>query len=130
MKKKLLIVDDDPDILITMRNIFEHEGFEVLTVDTGDDCLAELERGFRGIVLIDLLMPFMGGWDTIKEIVKRGLNRDVVISIITAKGTVETENMRGVEPYIHDYITKPFNIRQLVTNVNQLTITTKIKNTK
>ena len=50
MTKKIMIVDDDPDILISMRNIFEHEGFEVFTVDGGSDCIDELERGFQGIV--------------------------------------------------------------------------------
>ena len=126
MDKKIMIVDDDPDILVTMRHVFEHEGFEVLTVDTGDDCLAELERGFEGIVLIDLMMPFMDGWDTIHEIIQRGLNHKVVISIITAKGTLEHEKMKGVEPYVKDYISKPFDIPTLIQNVEEMLITSNI----
>jgi DNA-binding response OmpR family regulator len=120
MNKKIMIVDDDPDILVSLRHIFEHEGFEVITVDTGSDCLNELEHGFKGVVLIDLMMPFMNGWDTIREIVNRRLNQNIVISIITAKGTLEHEKMKGVEPYIHDYITKPFNLPELVNNVTHM----------
>jgi len=121
MEKKLMIVDDDPDILITLRSIFEREGFEVFTVDTGMDCIKELERGFKGVILMDIMMPFMDGWDTIREIIKKGFTEDVVISILTAKGTPDHEKMRGLESYIYDYIAKPFNVRDLVSNVNNMT---------
>jgi len=69
MNRKIMIVDDDPDVLVSMRDIFEHEGYEVFIVDDGKDCIEELERGFKGIVLIDLMMPFMDGWDTVREII-------------------------------------------------------------
>ena len=120
MDKKLMVVDDDPDILITIRNIFEHEGYEVLTVDSGIDCLNELKRGFKGIILMDLMMPFMDGWDTIKEIVKKGYSKDVTISIVTAKGTPDHERMKGLEPFVCDYIAKPFDIQELKSNVKNM----------
>lgn len=120
MEKKLMVVDDDPDILITIRRIFEHEGYEVLTVDSGEDCLKELEQGFKGIILMDIMMPFMDGWDTIKEIVKRGYAKHVKISIVTAKGTPDLDRMQGLEPYICEYIAKPFNVGDLIANVNRL----------
>lgn len=120
MEKKLMIVDDDPDILITLRSIFEREGFEVFTVDSGMDCIKELERGFKGVILMDIMMPFMDGWDTIREIIKKGFTEDVVISILTAKGTPDHEKMRGLESYVYDYIAKPFNVRELVSNVNNM----------
>ena len=117
MDKKLMIVDDDPDILITIRGIFEREGYEVFTVDSGMDCIKELERGFKGVILMDIMMPFMDGWDTIREIVKRGLTEDVVISILTAKGTPDHERMKGLESYVQDYISKPFDLKQLISSV-------------
>jgi DNA-binding response OmpR family regulator len=120
MDKKLMVVDDDPDILICMRTIFEKEGYEVLTVDSGKDCIKELERGFRGVILLDIMMPFMDGWDTLAEIIKKGLTKDITLSIITAKGTPDHEKMKGLETYIHDYITKPFDAKKLVSNVNNM----------
>ena len=120
MEKKLMVVDDDPDILITIRRIFEHEGYEVLTVDSGMDCLKELEQGFKGVILMDIMMPFMDGWETIKTIVNKGFAKNVKISIVTAKGTPDLERMKGLESYICDYIAKPFNVRDLVANVNKL----------
>jgi DNA-binding response OmpR family regulator len=113
MEKRLMVVDDDPDILISIRKIFEREGYEVLTVDTGHDCVKEIERGFKGVILIDIMMPFLDGWDTIEQILKRGLTKDVIISILTAKGTPDHEKMKGLEGFIYDYITKPFDISHL-----------------
>jgi DNA-binding response OmpR family regulator len=123
MKKRLMVVDDDPDILITIRSIFESEGYEVYTVDTGTDCLQELERGFKGILLMDVMMPFMDGWDTIRAIINKGFENSVKISILTARGTPDHEKMRGLEPYILDYITKPFDVKQLVSDVNNMITT-------
>ena len=120
MDKKLMIVDDDPDILITIRGIFEREGYEVFTVDSGMDCIKELERGFKGVILMDIMMPFMDGWDTIREIVKRGLSEDVIISILTAKGTPDHERMKGLESYVQDYISKPFDLKQLISSVEYI----------
>ena len=120
MKKKLMVVDDDPDILTIIRGIFEREGYEVFTVDSGMDCIKELERGFKGIILMDIMMPFMDGWDTIKEIIKRGLTEDIMISIVTAKGTPDHEKMKGLESYVYDYISKPFDVEELVSNVNSM----------
>ena len=120
MDKKIMVVDDDPDILITIRKIFEKEGYELFTVDSGMDCIYELERGFKGVILMDIMMPFMDGWDTINEIMKRGLSKDVVISILTAKGTPDHEKLRGLQSNVYDYITKPFDIKSLVKNVGHM----------
>lgn len=125
MTKRIMIVDDDSDLLIFLRTLFEHEEFEVLTVDCGNDCIDELERGFHGIILMDLMMPFMDGWSTLQEIVKRGLVDHVVISIITASGRADPEKMKGLELYIHDYIQKPFNLEKLLSNVNNISIPLK-----
>jgi DNA-binding response OmpR family regulator len=124
MGKKIMIVDDDPDLLVFLRTLFEHQDFEVLTVDSGNDCIDELERGFKGVILMDLMMPFMDGWTTIREIVKRGYCKNVVISIITASGRADPNKMKGLEPYIHDYIQKPFSLEKLISDVNNVTMTT------
>jgi len=120
IEKKIMIVDDDPDILISIREIFEKEGYEVFTVDSGIDCIKELENGFKGLILIDIMMPFMDGWQTIEEIKNKGLIKNVVISIITAKWTTDQEKLRSLQPYIYDYITKPFDIQKLITKVNNI----------
>ena len=120
MKRDILVVDDDSDILNSLKNIFEHEGHEVITVENGVECLRMIEKGFKGIVLLDIMMPKMDGWDTIREIVDRGLIHNVEIFIITAIGTARHEKMKGLEAYIHDYIAKPFNVPKLVKTIENL----------
>lgn len=113
-----MIVDDDPSILITIREIFESEGYEVYTVGSGKDCLDELEQGFKGFILMDIMMPFMDGWDTIREIVKNGYHRDNIIAMLTARN-IPDQQMEEFNQYIVDYFTKPFDNRELVCNVNR-----------
>ena len=118
--KNILVVDDDQDILLSIKQIFEHEGFDVETVTSGEECIEHLEKGFKGIVLIDIMMPSMDGWDTIREIVDRGFTQDIEILVITANGTANREKMIGLEPYVQDYIVKPFDMKSLVENIKNL----------
>lgn len=130
MDKKIMVVDDDPDILVSIRTIFEKQGYEVLAVDSGSDCIKELKRGFKGIVLMDLIMPFMDGWDTLREIIKNGLNKDIVISILTGIGVPDYEKMKGFEPYIHNYIKKPFDLEKLISDINSINVSKEVNNSK
>jgi DNA-binding response OmpR family regulator len=116
--KKIMIVDDDPDLLVFLRTLFEQHSFEVLVVDSGMDCLEELRRGFKGVILMDLMMPFMDGWTTIQEIIKQGFEKNIALSIITAMGSADPEKMKELEPFIHSYIQKPFDLVTLVRDVN------------
>jgi DNA-binding response OmpR family regulator len=120
MKKNILIVDDDADVRISVKKILEHEGHEVYCVENGVACIHLIEKGFTGILLIDLMMPLMDGWTTIKEIVKRGLEKNVNIIIITAIGTARHQKMKGLEPYVYDYIAKPFDIGELIENIKKI----------
>jgi len=119
MEKKVMIVDDEQDILFSLRTLFESQGYEVIAVDGGAKCINELEKGFRGVVLMDIMMPKMDGWDTIKKIVNRGLARNIEIEIITGKGTRNHKKMIGFGSYIHDYLSKPLDPEKLVSSVNK-----------
>lgn len=122
IEKRIMVVDDDPDILISIRNIFENDGFEVFTVDNGIDCIKELERGFKGLILLDIMMPFMDGWDTMHEIIKKGFEKNVIISILTAKGTIDHDKIKGLESFVYDYITKPFDVIELISKVQHMIV--------
>ncbi len=111
-----MVVDDDSDILITIRELFESEGFTVYTVPCGKDCINELENGFKGVILMDIMMPHMDGWTTVRQIVIRGLHKGNVISMISAKDECDWR-YDDLKQYIQHYITKPFDTRQLVHTV-------------
>ena len=121
MRKNILIVDDDTDILYSVKEIFEHQGHKVITAEDGIACIEKLEAGFNGILFIDIMMPKLDGWDTIREIIKKGFEKNVEIFVMTAIGTISRKKMKGLEPYIKDYISKPFNIIELIERVNKLT---------
>ena len=120
MKKRIMIVDDEPDILMSLRIFFENNNYDVVTVKNGFDCIKELKKGFKGIVLMDIMMPKMDGWTTIKKIIEKGLIKNIAIQIITGKGTEDHDKINGLEPYIHDYLAKPFISDELILNVDNL----------
>lgn len=114
-----MIVDDEPDILFSLRTIFEKQSYDVITVSNGIECLKEIEKGFKGIILMDLMMPVMDGWETINEIVKRGYMEDVAIAIITGKGAKDFQNMSRLGSYVFDYLAKPLDIGKLIASVER-----------
>jgi len=114
-----MIVDDEPDILSSLKTVFERQKYDVITVENGTDCINEIEYGFQGVVLMDIMMPEMDGWETIKEIVERGLMKNVAIEIITGQGTKNHDSMGALSSYVYDYLSKPLDIDQLISSVNK-----------
>jgi len=118
IEKGILVVDDDEDILFTVKSIFKRQSVPVLIAKSGKECLEILDKGFRGVVLMDIMMPGMDGWDTIREIVDRGYADDLIISMFTAKDVPDTK-MEYLKEYVIDYITKPFEPQDLIETINE-----------
>jgi DNA-binding response OmpR family regulator len=118
-QKNLMIVDDDPDIVMSLQELFEREGFQVTTADNGRNCLLELEKGFQGIIILDLMMPIMDGIETIKKMTIDGFTDENTIIVLTAK-RIQGEEFNEIYPYIADYITKPFDISALLHAVKKI----------
>jgi DNA-binding response OmpR family regulator len=118
-QKNIMIVDDDPDIVYSLQELFEKQGFEVTTADNGRNCLLELEKGFQGIIILDLMMPIMDGVETIKKMTFDGFTDQNIIIVLTAK-RIQGEEFNEIYPYIADYITKPFDINALLQTVKKI----------
>ena len=108
MDAKVMLVDDEEMIRESVKVFFQSEGVGILTAASGDECLDHLEDGFRGVILMDVMMPDMDGWDTIRKIVENDLYDGNIIVMLTALGTPDN-NMEGLQEYVADYLTKPFN---------------------
>ena len=119
MKKRIMVVDDEPDILTSLRFVLEKNDYEVITADNGLKCLEEIKKGFKGVILMDLMMPGLDGWETINEIVNRGLINQVEIAIITGKGTRDFQKLSLLGSYVYDYIAKPIDIDKLLASVEK-----------
>jgi len=118
MEKNVMVVDDDLAVLNTVKRILEYAGFQVMAVDSGAACLKALKNGFHGLILMDVVMPEMDGWETIQTIVDQGLAKDNIICMLTAKETPDSR-MDLLKEYILDYITKPFAAQQLIDIVTE-----------
>ncbi|MCM1989915.1 response regulator transcription factor [Oceanirhabdus seepicola] len=121
MKESILICDDDRNILEVLRSYFEKDKFEVYTANNGTDGLMLFMENKPSIVILDLMMPGIGGEDLccrIREIA------DTPIIMLTAK--IEEENiLEGFEIGADDYVTKPFSPRQVVARVKAILKRTK-----
>ncbi len=118
-QNKIMVVDDDPDIVFSLKEILEREGFEVTSADNGRTCLRELEKGFQGIIILDLMMPIMDGIETIKQMTIDGFIESNTIIVLTAK-RIQGEEFNEIYPYIADFITKPFDIKSFITTVKKI----------
>ncbi|MDK2890155.1 MAG: hypothetical protein PWR21_787 [Methanoculleus sp.] len=114
--QRIMVVDDDVFILEVMKELFEPEGIEVVAVESGDACIAELKKGFRGVVLMDIMMPGKDGWETIKEMLDLDLMEGNVVAMLTAKDIPDGE-LEYIKEHVIDYITKPFEADEIVTVV-------------
>lgn len=116
MDTRVMIVDDNEFIRDSIQILFLTEGVEVVTASGGDECLGHLEAGFRGVILMDVMMPGLDGWDTIRRIVERDLYGGNLILMFTAR-QVPDDKMNGLQEYVTDYITKPFSHVALLDTV-------------
>lgn len=108
-----MIVDDNQYIRESVGILLQLNGTKSLDASGGEECLKHLQAGFRGVILMDIMMPRMDGWDTIREIVDRGLNDGNLIIMLTAMNE-PTIKMNGLQEYVVDYITKPFTPAEFV----------------
>ncbi|MDY6834647.1 MAG: response regulator [Chloroflexota bacterium] len=113
MRKNVMVVDDEPSILFALRKLLELEGYQVTTANSGKECIDALGKGFKGVILMDIMMPGMDGWDTVREIVNQGFIDGNIISMLTARDRPD-QKMEGLQEYVIDYITKPFDPDDLV----------------
>jgi CheY-like chemotaxis protein len=116
--KPILIVDDDEVIREMVMMLLENEGWQVRQAGSGQECLNQLRQGFRGLILMDIRMPGMDGWETVRAIAQEGLFTGNLIYMVTgeAKPNLTAD---GLQEYVLDYLVKPFHPGQLVKSVRQ-----------
>jgi DNA-binding response OmpR family regulator len=120
LKIKVMIVDDDSHIRIAVRTILKDAGYDVVNAESGSVCLSILRSGFSGLILLDIMMPEMDGWDTISKILEEDLFQNIVIVMLTAKDVPDSK-MIGLQEWVMDYVTKPFDPDNLVSRVRYYT---------
>jgi DNA-binding response OmpR family regulator len=118
MTRRVLIVDDEPNIVTSLEFIMRRSGFETAVARDGDQALEEVERFDPDLVLLDTMMPRRDGYEVCQTLRDQG-RTDLRIVMLTAKGR-ETEVAKGLSVGADSYVTKPFSTRDLVALVREL----------
>ncbi len=116
MSDRVLVADDDPDILSVVQVNFELEGFEVETAVDGEDALQKATATPPNVIVLDIMMPRMDGLTALHRLRGQASTANIPIVLLTARGLPE-DRVRGLELGADDYITKPFDITELAARV-------------
>ena len=108
MSHKVLVVDDEPDVLLLCRVNLEFEGYEVLEAADGEEGLRLLREEKPDVVLLDVMMPRKDGWQVLEEVKADNDLKDIPIVMLTAK-VQDQDQIRGWSHGAAEYITKPFS---------------------
>jgi DNA-binding response OmpR family regulator len=118
MPGKVLIVDDEPNIVVSLQFLMRKAGFATSVARDGGEALAEVERFRPDLVLLDVMMPVRDGYEVCQELRRSGWT-DLKIVLLTAKGR-EAEVAKGLALGADAYVTKPFSTVELVETVTRL----------
>jgi len=117
MKTKILVVEDDPHILLGLEEVLKSDGFEVATCNRGDQALEAFGKHRPGLVVLDVMLPGLSGYDVCKQL--RAKKVATPILMLTAKGQ-EIDKVVGLDLGADDYVTKPFGVRELLARIHAL----------
>ena len=117
MNPKILIVEDDPHILLGLEEVLRSESFDVAVCNRGDHALAAFDKHHPVLVVLDVMLPGMSGYDVCKALRSKKVTTPVLM--LTAKGQ-ELDKVVGLDLGADDYVTKPFGVRELLARIHAL----------
>lgn len=115
--QKILIIEDEQDMVLGLRKNLEWEGFEVIAAGDGEAGLTCALNNSHDLILLDIMLPKLSGLDVCRRLRSRGVNTPVIM--LTARGQ-EIDKVLGLEIGADDYVTKPFSIRELLARVRAI----------
>jgi len=119
MAKKILIADDEQNIVISLEFLMKREGYEVSIANDGEEAVAMIRSERPDLVLLDVMMPKKSGFEVCQEIKSDAALQSVRILMLTAKGR-DTEVAKGLALGADGYMTKPFSTKELVERVRSM----------
>jgi DNA-binding response OmpR family regulator len=117
MNTKVLIVEDDPHILLGLEEVLKSDGFEVAVCNRGDQAIDAVRKHRPTLLVLDVMLPGLSGYDICKQL--RAKKVATPILMLTAKGQ-ELDKVVGLELGADDYVTKPFGVRELLARIHAL----------
>lgn len=114
--KKILVVDDEENIVELIKYNLKNNGYDIITAFDGEEAYIKAIKENPDLILLDIMLPMLDGIEVCKKLKKNKQTENIPIIMLTAK-TEETDKVLGLEIGADDYITKPFNIRELIARV-------------
>lgn len=118
--KKILIVDDEPNIVMSLEYTFKKNNFEVFIARDGQEALEILKSKFPDVIILDVMMPMVDGYATLEQIRKDSNLTHTKVIFLSAKNK-ESDIEKGMALGANAYLTKPFSIKKVVEKVHELT---------
>jgi DNA-binding response OmpR family regulator len=119
MSRRILIADDEPNIVAAVEFLLQRRGYEVQVARTGEQALQLVEASPPDLVLLDVMMPVKSGYEVCRRLRERPEWRNIRIVMLSAKGR-DAEVTKGLALGADAYVTKPFSTRDLMTKINDL----------
>jgi DNA-binding response OmpR family regulator len=119
MAKSILVVEDEPNIVLSLQFLMKQAGFEVRVASDGEQALRQVEERAPDLILLDVMIPKRDGYDVCQTIRANPTWSGIYIIMLTAKGR-DVDREKGLSLGANDYVTKPFSTRDLTEKVKQL----------
>jgi DNA-binding response OmpR family regulator len=113
---KILVIDDEEDVLEVLRLVLSRSGYEVDATSSGMEGLARAQAGQPDLVLLDIMMQRMDGWEVLRALKSDAATRDIPVVILSAR-VEPKDKIRGLQEGAVDYVTKPFAVREILEKV-------------
>jgi DNA-binding response OmpR family regulator len=117
--RKILIVDDEPNIVMSLEYTFKKNNFEVFIARDGQEALEILQNQLPDVIILDVMMPLVDGFETLEQIKKNERLQHCKVMFLSAKNK-ESDIEKGIALGADAYLTKPFSIKKVVEQVNEL----------
>ncbi|HLA77277.1 MAG TPA: response regulator [Vicinamibacteria bacterium] len=119
MKKKILVVDDEDDILHFLELVLQEKGFDVLTASGGHEALTRAQIEKPDLVLLDIMMPQMDGWEVLKLLRVDEETSRIPVAMLSARIEAK-DRVQGLQEGAIDYICKPFSLQELFEKIDSI----------
>jgi two-component system response regulator VicR len=119
-RKKILCIEDEPEMIDLIKLILERRGFEVLGAVGGKEGLEVIRRELPDLILLDLMMPEIDGWEVFRQMKADEQLKDIPVIVVTAKAQ-SIDKVLGLHiAKVDDYVTKPFGPQELLKSINKV----------
>jgi len=120
MKKKILVVDDDPEVVELLKEILTAQNFRVISAENGDEAIKKVREEKPDFILLDVVLPGLSGFEVCRILKQDKMTHSIPIMMLSGKAIETEDKVNGFEAGADDYLTKPFEPKELLARITAL----------